>query len=79
MFRKTVFAVAAVATITAAALVPTTASAGGGGKGWGGKGWGHHWGGYGLGIALAAPLVYGYSCWRWVDTPYGLRRVNVCY
>ena len=42
----------------------------------GGKGWGHHWG---LGIALAAPMAYGYTCLRWVDTPYGLRRVNVCY
>jgi hypothetical protein len=73
MFRKTVLAVAAVATITAAALVPTAASAKGF-KVWGGKYWG-----YGVGLAIAAPLVYGYSCWRWVDTPYGLRRVNVCY
>jgi hypothetical protein len=51
MIRKTLFAVATVAAIGAAALIPTEASAGGGGKG-GGKGGGHHghWGhGYGGG------------------------------
>jgi hypothetical protein len=74
MFRKTVLAIAAVATISAAALVPTSASAKGFKGWWGGKYWG-----YGVGLAIAAPLAYSYSCWRWVETPYGLRRVNVCY
>jgi hypothetical protein len=80
MIRKTIFAVATIAAIGAAALIPTEASAGGGGKG--GKGGGHHhhglWG-LGLGLALSAPLVYGYSCWKWVETPYGFRKVNICY
>ena len=74
MFRKSILALAAVATVTAAALVPTTASAHY--KGWyGGKYWG-----YGLGIAFAAPLVYnyGYNCIRWVQTPYGVVKANVC-
>ena len=76
MFRKTVLAAAAIATISAAALVPTTASAHGF-KGWyGGKYWG-----YGAGIVFAAPLVYNYryNCIRWVQTPYGAVRANVCY
>ncbi len=75
MLRKSIFAIAAVATITAAALVPTTASAHGF-KGWyGGKFWGH-----GAGIVFAAPLVYsyGYNCYRWVPTPYGVVKTNVC-
>jgi hypothetical protein len=82
MIRKTIFAVATVAAIGAAALVPTEASAGGGGKGGGGKGggmggghhghWGHGYGGHGFGgIALT-----GYSCWRWIP---GYGRVYVCY
>jgi hypothetical protein len=79
MIRKTMLALAATVAIGAAALAPTSASAGWGhgGGGWGHGGWGHHWG-YGGGYYV------GYdSCWRtrWVDTPYGLvlRRVNVCY
>ena len=71
MFRKTIFAVAAVATLTAAALVPTTASAHGFRGGWYG-GWGFR-----SGIILSAPLVY--SCVRLVETRRGLRYVNVCY
>ena len=76
MFRKSIFAIAAVATITAASLIPTTADAKGFKGGWYGGKWG-----CGLGIALAAPLVYsyGYNCYRWVQTPYGVVRANVCY
>ena len=76
MLRKSIFAIAAVATITAASLIPTTASAHGF-KGWYGGKWGY---GVGFGFALAAPLVYnyGYNCIRWVQTPYGLMRTNVC-
>jgi hypothetical protein len=70
MLRKTILAVAAVATISVAALVPTTAAAHY--KGWGG--WGFR-----SGIILAAPLAYGYNCIRWVPTPYGYYvKRNVC-
>jgi hypothetical protein len=76
MIRKTMFAVATVAAIGAAALIPTEASAGGGGKGGGmggGMGGHHgHWGrGYGGGFVVIGP-----SCWRWVP---GVGRVYVCY
>jgi len=61
MIRKTMFAVATVAAIGAAALIPTEASAGGGGKGGGGMGGGMgghhgHWGrGYGGGFVVIGP------------------------
>src|SRR5262245_2326601 len=77
MIRKTLFAIATVAAIGAAALIPTQASAGGGkgggmGGGVGGGYHGHgHWGGGYGGIVVIGP-----SCWRWVR---GLGRVYVCY
>jgi biotin transporter BioY len=72
MFRKTLIAAAAVATIAAAALAPTAASAKSF-KHWGGKSWG-----YGFGFVVAAPLIYG-SCVRYVENRYGdLVRVYVC-
>jgi len=75
MIRKTIFAVATVAAIGAAALIPTEASAGGGGKG-GGMGGGHH-GGHGYwGGGFGGIVAIGPSCWRWV---LGLGRVYVCY
>jgi hypothetical protein len=81
MLRKTLLAAAAIATVTAAALVPTTASAHYKGFGWGWGGWGG-WG-YRGGIVLAAPLAYSYSynCIGYVRTPSGyLKRVWVpCY
>ena len=59
MIRKTMFAVATVAAIGAAALIPTEASAGGG-KGGGGMGGGYHghghWGG-GFG-GISSPLTF---------------------
>jgi hypothetical protein len=75
MFRKTILAVAAIATVSAAALVPTTASAH------------YRWGGWGLrtGIFLGAPLAYGYynynyNCVGYVQTWKGLRKAYVpCY
>ena len=73
MIRKTIFAVATVAAIGAAALIPTEASAGGGGKG-GGMGGGHHWGHGYWGGGFGGIVVLGPSCWRWVP---GLG--NVCY
>jgi len=77
MIRKTLFAVATVAAIGAAALIPTEASAGGGGKG-SGKGGGHHghWGHGYWGGGFGSIVVIGPSCWRWVP---GLGRVYVCY
>jgi hypothetical protein len=72
MIRKTIFAVATVVAIGAAALIPTEASAGGGGKGGHHGHWGHgYWGGGFGGIVVIGP-----SCWRWVP---GLGRVYVCY
>jgi hypothetical protein len=79
MIRKTMFAVATVAAIAAAALIPTEASAGGGGKGGGmggGMGGNHgHWG-HGYGGGYGGFVVIGPSCWRWVP---GFGRVYVCY
>ncbi len=84
MFRKSLLALATLATVTAAALAPTAASA----KPFKGGGYHHHhgyaWGiGAGLvGAALVADAAYS-NCWvkTWVDTPFGprLRSVNVCY
>jgi hypothetical protein len=71
MFRKSILAFAAVASLGAAALVPTAASA--------------HWHGHFWGPRLGVYVGPGYydSCLRrqWVATPYGprLRWVNVCY
>ena len=88
MIRKTIFAVATVAAIGAAALIPTEASAGGGGKGGGGKGGGmggghhghgHHGHGHHghWGHGFGGIVVTGYSCWRW--SPRLQQRVYVCY
>ena len=74
MLRKTILALATTATLGAAALAPTSASAHSGGGGWHG-GWGFH------------PFVRVYAgndgceVRRWVYTPYGpvLRWVNRCY
>jgi hypothetical protein len=70
MIRKTILALTATAAIGAAALAPTAASA------WHFGHYGHfgHFGFYrGFG-----PIVVGPSCIRWVETRFGLRRVNVC-
>ena len=74
MIRRTIFAIATVAAIGAATLIPTAATAGGG-KG-GGMGGGHH-GGHGYwGGGFGGIVVIGPSCWRWVP---GLGRVYVCF
>jgi hypothetical protein len=75
MFRKTILALAATVAVGAAMLTPTTASA-----------WHHHHHGFhglrafGLGVAIAAPVVATCYQYRWVETRRGLRRmlVNVC-
>ena len=79
MFRKLALALGATVAIASAALIPTSASAHGGGHG--GHGWGHGWG-YGIGIY--APTTYVASdCYyvkQLVNTPVGprVRRVTVC-
>jgi hypothetical protein len=86
MFRKAILAVSALTIIGAAALAPTTASAGGGKGGHHGHHHGGHWGGksfYYGGPAYVGYSGYGYGCWvkKWIDTPFGprLKRVYVCY
>ncbi|MBR0873431.1 hypothetical protein JQ633_23950 [Bradyrhizobium tropiciagri] len=79
MFRKVTLALATAATIGAAALAPTAASA----KPFGG-GWhphhNHYWGGHGFGIGVGF-VDSGCYVTRMVLTPYGYRyrTVNVCY
>jgi hypothetical protein len=79
MLRKTIIALAASATLGAAALAPSSASAWGGRGGWYG-GW--HGGWHGPGLRIYAGPVYGGCMVRsWVYTPYGPvpRWVNRCY
>jgi hypothetical protein len=79
MLRKTIIALAASATLGAAALAPSSASAWGGHGGWHG-GWHRGW--YGHGFRVYAGPAYGGCLVRaWVYTPYGpaARWVNRCY
>jgi len=80
MFRKLLLAAVAIASLSAAALAPTSASA----DNWRGRGWHHGWHhGWGGPRVYAGP-VYGYGgCYvrRLVPTPWGprWRVVNRCY
>ena len=80
MFRKSLIAFATLATVGAAALAPTAASAKPWNKGYHNYAWGL---GAGLAVAAIATDVAYSGCWvkRWVDTPYGprLRSMYVCY
>jgi hypothetical protein len=68
MIRKTLLATAALATLSAAALAPTTASA------WGKHGWGHHHGfGHGFGFYGAG---YGVSYVDVVPSCYYVKKIN---
>jgi len=83
MLRKLSLVAVAAASLGAAALAPTSASA------WGGHGWHHggwHGGWGGPRIVIGGPGYYGYSyggCYvrRLVSTPWGPRwhLVNRCY
>jgi hypothetical protein len=84
MMRKTIVAIAAAATIGGAVAVTSTdASA----RGWGGHhfafhgGGFHHFGGF-RGARFHGGYypyyAYGTSCWRFVPTYWGLRRVWIC-
>jgi hypothetical protein len=80
MLRKLSLVAVAAASLGAAALTPTSASAWGG-HGWHG-GWDHGWGG--PRIFIGGPAYYGYGgCYvrRLVSTPWGprWRLVNRCY
>ena len=74
MIRKSIFALAAVATITTTALVPTEAAA----KSWkGGKYFGHF--AIGTAFVLGTAVAVNASCWRWYESPRGyLVKVWVC-
>jgi len=85
MIRKTLLALTAIAALGAAVTAPTTASAWH--KPWH-KPWKHHHHNHGWGVwgpALGAAAIIGgaaiavESCYRrrWVETPYGLRKVRV--
>jgi hypothetical protein len=81
MLRETILALAASATLGAAALAPNTASAYWGGHG--GHGWRGGWGYHPYVRVYAGPAYFGGGCMvrRWVYTPYGpaWRWVNRCY
>ena len=64
MIRKTIFALAAIATVSATALIPTEASA---------KGFkGGHWGRYAIGAAIVLGATAAYaSCYRYVTLRSG--------
>ena len=69
MLRKSILALAAIATLSAAALAPTSASAGG-------KFWHKH---HGLGFGFYPNYYQPLDCY-WVKkfTPFGVRLVKVC-
>jgi len=76
MIRKSMLALAAIVTVSAAALAPTSASA------WGFKhhGWGHHgWGYGGLGF-YGASYVYAPDCYlvKRVNRYGQVRLIKVC-
>ena len=76
MFRKLSLAAVAAIALGTAALAPTSASAW-----WHGGGWHHGW--HGGGWGRGGPRFYyggygGYSCRRWVPTPWGPRLRWVC-
>jgi hypothetical protein len=73
MIRNAVFALAAVATLAATALIPSEAAA----KGFKGGyyyGWGGGWGRYAVGsaIVLGTAAVVTSSCYQWVQLPNGV-------
>jgi len=79
MFRTLALTTIAVASIAMAAPASAGGFHGGGHHFHGG---GHHF--HGGGHHFHGPRVFrsGYvysGCYRLVDTPYGLRRINVCY
>jgi hypothetical protein len=84
MLRKLSLVAVAAASLGAAALAPTSASAFGGWHGGWHRGWHHGWG-FGGPRFVAGPAFYGYGggCYvrHLVPTPWGprWRLVNRCY
>jgi len=85
MLRKLALTLVAAASLGAAALAPTSASAWYGGGGWHG-GWHHGWGWGGPRFFVGGPVYYGGGyggCYvrRLVPTPWGprWRLINRCY
>jgi len=79
MLRKIMIVLIAIAAMGAVAM-PTGVSARGGHGGYRGGYHGGYRGGYGY-RSYGYPYYYsgyGYSCWRWVVTPVGPRRVWAC-
>jgi Spy/CpxP family protein refolding chaperone len=80
MLRKVTLGLIAAASLTAAALAPTAASAHGFHGGWGHGGWGH--GGWGHGFGRLYINTGVSDCYRqqMVQTRYGLRlrTIDVC-
>jgi hypothetical protein len=74
MLRKIILALATTATLGAAALAPTSASAHWGG-GWGG--WHGGWRFHPFVRVYAGPVYDGCEVRRWVYTPYGW--IHRCY
>lgn len=82
MFRKLSLVAVAAASLGAAALAPTSASAWDGWHGGWHRGWHGGWGG--PGFVVGGPVSYGYGgCYvrRLVPTPWGprWRLINRCY
>ena len=80
MLRKLSLVAVAAASLGAAALAPTSASAWGGG--WHHGGWHHHYGWGGPRVFIGGPAYYGGGyARRLVPTPWGprWRLVNRCY
>jgi hypothetical protein len=86
MMRKTIVAIAAAATIGGAVTLSAT-EASARHVGWGGGYFAFHGGGFRhfggfrgafYGGGYYPYYAYGHSCWRWVPTSWGLRRVWVC-
>jgi hypothetical protein len=79
MFRKLALGLVAAASLSAAALAPTAASAKpfGWGGGWGG-GWGFH---HHIGLGYVGGVDSGCYVNQLVQTPFGMRyrTINVCY
>ncbi len=81
MLRKLALGLVAAASLSAMALAPTAASAGGGwGGGWGGGFHHPHWGhGFGIGF-VGGGVDDGCYVTKLVPTPFGyrMRTVNIC-
>jgi hypothetical protein len=82
MLRKLSLVAVAAASLAAAALAPTSASAWGGWHGgWHGDGWHRGWGWAGPRVYVGGPAYGGCYVRRVVPTPWGprWRLVNRCY